>query len=154
MARSRSTRRRFHSRLIPLVEIGHPDLPRQRECPRVANPGAFCLWRSQGIHPSKNHCSFICSEASGCPRPRQGHGDHGRMCAAHRCLGASCAGMETADRAICPYPIAGWRQPAIRNIEPPDSSGMDSDSIRCARLCRQRMPEPGRRCSTMTLAQR
>jgi len=30
------------------AEIGHPDLPRQRERPRVHHPGAFCFRRSQG----------------------------------------------------------------------------------------------------------
>ena len=32
--------------------------------------------------------------------------------------------------------IAGWRQPAIRSIEPTGSRGMGSSPIRCARTCR------------------
>ena len=65
-------------------------------------------------------------EASGQPWPRQGRGCDGRLGAASRCFGAGCAGNGPPCIGRLPTPIAGWRQPAIGNIEPTGSSGMGS----------------------------
>ena len=72
-------------------EIGHPDLPRQRERPRVASPGGvlFPAFAKEahaaqefGKTSQRNSFSALKHPGARLPRPRQGRGCDRRMCAA------------------------------------------------------------------------
>lgn len=69
----RATWRASSSPDAPPRDVGHPDVPRHRERPRVIHPGAFCFWRSQEKSRGKTKVSTNTStlEHPG-PRPRRG----------------------------------------------------------------------------------
>jgi hypothetical protein len=121
-------------RLIPPAEIGHPDLPRQRERPRVSHPGAFCF------RPFAKGFFQLSSRLHRAPRSiRTCWSEAGK--AAKRidalCLDASA---RAAADAIA-NELASSNGRPMRNIARTVRSGAGSGSYkgrpaRCARRCR------------------
>ena len=155
-AARRVRRARAHHRLIPSAEIGHPDLPRPRERPRVPTRGRFvsafaegcaCIEPFESFRFALKHPVAVAAEAGALP--------YRRRCAASRCFGAGGAwGATTKHRGWRgPARMTGWRRPAIRNIDTslqrrgfPGPAGARGAAV-------MRMPRAAGRCFTMTSAQ-
>ena len=134
-----------HRLIFRIAEIGHPDLPRPRERPRVPAPGgvSFPAFAKGSTTRSKRDCIAL-PKHPGIAGPRQGNTAKAQGCAVPGCFGTGGKRMRSHTDWRFRREVGGANAEHRRTLH--SGTGLHARPVRAA--LPWRMPGIGRRCST------